>query len=427
MPDRPARVALYSHDALGLGHLRRNLAVAAAVRAADSAPDVLLLSGAPEASALHRPPGCDLVTLPALQKHADGHYAPRHLSVELDDLTGFRRELLGTALTEFAPDVLVVDRHPHGFRGELTPALAALNGHTHVVLGLRDVLDDPAASRREWDRRQAADALRRWYDEAWVYGDPRIHDPVRAAGLEVPVPVHHTGFLAEGRPRSWSGDDLQLADHPTVVCLVGGGSDGDRLARAFVSAALPDGVRGLVVTGPQMAEHERRAVEQLAAHRPELTVRDFVPDAAALLDDAAAVVTMGGSNTVTELLATDTPALVVPRCSPRDEQRVRAEGLAAHGHVDILLPDAAVPDALAAWIATAVSGGPHPRRGVDLDGLRWVTRRTSELTTPTPSPTPAPHPAPTPAPHPAPALAAAPAPARSATPTADREVPRVAV
>ena len=38
---------------------------------------------------------------------------------------------------------------------------------------------------------------------------------------------------------------------------------------------------------------------------------------------------MGGANTVAELLATDVPALVVPRTRPRREQEVRARALEA--------------------------------------------------------------------------------------------------
>nr|MBA2416388.1 glycosyltransferase [Geodermatophilaceae bacterium] len=71
------RIALYSHDALGLGHLRRNLALAGSLCASThqlGRPDVLLFAGALEATDFARPDGCDLVTLPSLRKDADGSY-----------------------------------------------------------------------------------------------------------------------------------------------------------------------------------------------------------------------------------------------------------------------------------------------------------------------------------------------------------------
>lgn len=377
---RTPRIAFYSHDSLGLGHIRRNLALAAAAHDAPAAPDALLLSGSPEVTALHRPAGCDLVTLPALHKGTDGRYGARHLSVELDELTRVRREVATAALTTFAPDVLVVDRHPRGFRGELEPALDALRGRSHVVLGLRDVLDDPAHVRDEWDRQRTADALARWYDEVWCYGDPSVHDPLAAARVPVPVAVRSTGYLAAGRPVTGSIDELGLGGGPVVAGLVGGGADGGRLAAALASTPLPEGVRGVIVTGPQMPEEAREVIEQTAAHRDDLIVLPFVPDAVPLIRRAAAVVTMGGYNTVCEVLASDTPALVVPRSRPRTEQLLRATHLAAAGHLDVLRPEAASSAALRRWIEDALTRGRHRRHGLRLDGLATVRDRIAELT-----------------------------------------------
>jgi len=87
---------------------------------------------------------------------------------------------------------------------------------------------------------------------------------------------------------------------------------------------------------------------------------------------AAAVVCMGGYNTVTEVLATDTPALVVPRCRPRTEQLVRARRLSDRGLVDDLHPDELGPGVLGRWLADAVTRPRRPRTGVDLTGLARI-------------------------------------------------------
>ncbi|HVM13584.1 MAG TPA: hypothetical protein VM287_04560, partial [Egibacteraceae bacterium] len=47
----PRRVVLYSHDTLGLGHVRRNLAIAGAFVRGEPRPDILLISGVPAARA----------------------------------------------------------------------------------------------------------------------------------------------------------------------------------------------------------------------------------------------------------------------------------------------------------------------------------------------------------------------------------------
>jgi predicted glycosyltransferase len=86
LPERHLRVALYSHDAQGLGHIRRNLAIAHALRRSGSALDLLLLTSAPEAAYAGRPSGCDIVSIPALAKDERGRYHSRHLSVGSEHL-----------------------------------------------------------------------------------------------------------------------------------------------------------------------------------------------------------------------------------------------------------------------------------------------------------------------------------------------------
>ena len=362
------RVALYSHDGLGLGHIRRNLAIAHAL-AATASPDILLLTGAPGAVLSDRPEGCDIVSLPALTKDRDGGYAARHLSFGAAALTALRSGILTAALTSFRPDVLIVDKHPRGWNGELVAALTALRAlGTRVVLGLRDVLDDAATTRREWQADDSASALEAWYDQVWVYGDRGVHDPL--AELHVPARlrehVQYTGYLARGRGFRAEGAAI---DAPFVLAMVGAGSDGGEVATAFLRTPMPAGHIGVLVTGPHMPPADRERVARLAATRPDIRVHEYLPNAAELVRGAAALIGMGGYNTVCEAMATDTPMLIVPRVRPRTEQLVRAEALADRGIADVLRPDELCATALSDWLRRAVRARAERSASVDLDGL----------------------------------------------------------
>jgi predicted glycosyltransferase len=372
-------VALYSHDAQGLGHLRRNLAIAGALSRLRPNPDLLMLTGAAEVTALPRPSRCDTVLLPAVVKSATGTYSARHLTLGLEDLLSVRTAILRAALSAFRPDLLIVDKHPRGAFGELETALPALaDSGTRIVLGLRDVLDDPAQVRWEWRADRGTEALVRWYDEIWVYGDPAVCDPT--ADLELPpalaARVVHLGYLGRGQlgaapPRRDSA--------PYVLGLVGGGGDGRELALAFARAHYPAGHRGVLVTGSQMPAEDRAAVRRLARRRRDLELLDFVGDLDSRLDGTSAVVTMGGYNSVCEVLGRGLPALVVPRVRPRREQLIRAQALAGAGLLDVLPPDRLGGPALTEWLAAAVR---RPRRlgtGVRLDGLRRLPDRARDL------------------------------------------------
>ncbi|UFU03787.1 glycosyl transferase family 28 [Ruania suaedae] len=377
------RVALYSHDTQGLGHIRRNIEIAAALATAEPDTDVLLLTGAPEATALALPPRTEVLTLPAVGKDAEGRYAARTFALDLPELLHMRSKVIWAAVRTFAPDLLVVDKVPRGLGGELERTLRKLatnpRRRTRTVLGLRDVLDTPAIARREWHEQESTAAVTGWYDQVWIYGDPRIYDPVLEYGLPPGVArrSRFTGYLAQGRGSGLQAPDNSRTTRPripdaSVLCLVGGGQDGADLARAFVRAPMPEGYRGVLVTGPYLPAPARAEIERLAANRP-VTVHSFVANLADLIAHAGAIVSMGGYNTVCELLSSRRPTLLVPRERPRAEQAVRAQRLRRAGAVDVLAPAAADPLALGDWLAGAVRDDARPRgASIDLDGLARI-------------------------------------------------------
>ena len=84
----------------------------------------------------------------------------------------------------FDPDMFIVDKEPVGLRGEVLQTLKMLKRRgTRLVLGLRDVMDEPRLLEPEWQRKKALPALRELYDEIWVYGLPQICDPLEGIAL----------------------------------------------------------------------------------------------------------------------------------------------------------------------------------------------------------------------------------------------------
>ncbi|MFE5308464.1 glycosyltransferase family protein [Isoptericola sp. NPDC056605] len=377
-PELPARrrVAFYSHDTQGLGHVRRTSLLARAVVDADPDVDVLLLSGAREATSLPLPERTEVVTLPRVGKDPDRGYGPRAWGGTLDDVVRVRAGVLDGALAAFRPDVLVVDKVPLGVGGELLPALRRLRaeGGTACVLGLRDVLDTPEVAVREWHEQRSTSVVERFFDEVWVYGDAHVYDPLAEYALpdHISARTVFTGYLGRGRASTPLNEPVREGE-PYVLCLVGGGQDGAALAEAFAAAPLPAGHRGVLVTGPYLPAAARDRLDAVASGRDDLEVHAFVRDVVPLVEGAAAVVTMGGYNSVCELLASGRPGLVVPRTHPRAEQLVRACRLADLGLLDVLVGPI-TPERVGAWLArTAADDAPRrPEVDVDLDGLARV-------------------------------------------------------
>jgi predicted glycosyltransferase len=113
----------------------------------------------------------------------------------------------------------------------------------------------------------------------------------------------------------------------------------------------------VIVTGPLMAGGAARALNAKAATMPAVTTLEFEPDLPSLVAAADCVVSMAGYNSMTEILAAGTPAVVVPRVEPRLEQWIRAKAMAERGLCTLLHPGEADPDALLAAIAGALARG----------------------------------------------------------------------
>jgi predicted glycosyltransferase len=383
----PLRIALYSHDTMGLGHKRRNLLIAQTLAKALPHASILLISGMEEGRSERLPQNVDYLALPALRKSIDGQYHPRRLELSLQELVAIRSQVIQAALGTFAPDLFVVDNVPRGAVRELNPVLEQLcaGGKTRCVLGLRDILDEPGVVSREWQQTLNEAAIRQYYDGIWVYGDRTVFDLVQEYQFapDIAAKIRYTGYFdqrqrlqfsqsVERSKQDWQTFNQQTFTLPTdkfALCLLGGGQDGAQLAQLFAHAVLPAGMNGVIVTGPFMPVEAQQQLQQYAAAHPHLHILTYVNEPAQLLDKADCVVAMGGYNTTCELISFSKRSLIVPRVTPRLEQWIRAKRLHDLGWVDVQHPDQVSSDSISQWLTQTQSCPPRLRSSIDLNGL----------------------------------------------------------
>lgn len=393
--ERPLRVALYSHDTVGLGHTRRNLLVAQALTDAYPNASILMLTGAATSAQFSAPPQVDFLTLPSLTKGEDGAYEPLTLDVSLKQLVKLRSRAIWGALKAFKPDVFIVDNAPRGAAGELGRTLSKLRkkGRTHCVLGLRDVLDAPETVRREWAKAKNEVAVAEYFDAVWVYGDKRVCDQAPEYGFSAATAakLRYLGLFDQRARLAAGPTDLPAGVQPErgklVLAQVGGGLDGAPLALAFARATLPEGYYGVLVSGPYMPPALREELEAAVARNPAVTLLEFVEEPTRLLRHADRVIAMGGYNTTFEALSFSKPLLTVPRTEPRREQLVRAERLRGLGLLDVLHPDDLTPAALSGWLARPAAA-PAAHALLDFGAAARLPAALAELIGPPPLPLP---------------------------------------
>lgn len=389
-PSRPARVMLYSHDTFGLGHLRRNLAIARQLLATSGHFEVLLLTGSPMQDSWPLPAGLTVRALPPVVKIGDEQYGPRDHAKNFALLKGHREALILEAALSFKPDVFLVDHAPIGMGGELLPTLALLQeGHpeTRLVLGMRDIIDSPDATRKVWCEQGIIDILDRVYDQILVYGRQDWFDVVDAYGIpdSVAGKIRYCGYVCN-QPSSdvaTAALPVRAPGRPRVLVTVGGGGDGVRIIDAYLSALRRNGGFGcqsLIVPGPLMDPNERAQLERAAAESPDVHLIDGATDMLPLMRDSDLVIAMAGYNTSAEILSLGCKAILVPRARPRAEQRMRSDMLARFGLVDRVDPDGDIAEQLSRLVPVALDAGDRHLTRFPLDGAAQVAAELHALT-----------------------------------------------
>lgn len=336
---RSPRILLFSHDSYGLGHLRRTLNIGRALTETFSGANVLVASGSPCATHFEVPHGLDIIKLPSATKNSAGRYVPRSLDCDLDFLIKLRRGIMREVQRSFEPDLLIVDHRVLGLGDELDELLeAAGRAGTRMLLGIRDIIDEPEAVAREWGTESVREALRDRFDRVCVYGAPEVFDP----RVEYPIPpelgqrLEFTGYIV--RPAQPQPPRSVPSLRPEVLVTVGGGEDGAERVETYLEALelAPAPWHSTVVLGPLLDSERARQIKRRARLLDGVTVHRFHGDMPRLLHRASAVVSMAGYNTVAEVLQSRTPAVLCPRTFPRREQLIRATRLSSLGLVRCL-------------------------------------------------------------------------------------------
>jgi predicted glycosyltransferase len=381
-----ARILIYSHDSFGLGHLRRCRAIAHAIVDRFKGVSVLILSGSPIIGSFDFLPRVDFVRIPGVVKLHNGEYQSLGLHIDLDQTMAIRAAIIEQTAETFRPDLFLVDKEPLGLNGEVARTLKMLKARgTTLVLGLRDIMDEPALLLREWKRKKVLPALEHLYDEIWVYGLAGQATPLH--GVACPASVRakmiYTGYLRRAVPHLETSEPPVSRD-PYVLVTVGGGDDGmavlDWVLAAYEhDATIPLGA--VIVTGPFMAAEQQRHFRERAERLGRIEVLTFDAHLEILMEHAVGVVAMAGYNTFCEILSLDKRAILVPRVLPRREQVMRAVRAAAFELAHTLDPERPHEPALMIAALHKLREQPAPsQRGAErmLNGLDVITELVAE-------------------------------------------------
>lgn len=377
------RVLFYSHDSFGLGHIRRTLSLCEAVQRRYERASLLVLTGSSAVSSLPMPAGVDWVKLPGVTKVDDGEYRSRHLPLAFDAIRSVRRDIIYSTARAYRPSLVFVDNVPLGLKGELRRTLETLrewNPDVRIVLTLRDIVDDPARTIERWKRDRTCETIDRLYDDVVVYGSPEVFDIVREYRLPASLAAkcHYAGYIRrepKGHVASLRAQLMGEAER-LVLVTVGGGGDGQQLVENYLEGlegAGPSGlgsrVHSLVVCGPEMGSADKLRIRARHAHRRDVSIIDFTSDLVTTMAASDVVVSMGGYNTICEVLSLAKPAVIMPRRHPRLEQWIRCTRMAELGLLRVVHPEQDPAANLMREVRAALDAPPRQPSSLNLSGL----------------------------------------------------------
>jgi len=340
-------ILMYSHDTYGLGHIRRSMAIANHLR--DKNTNVLILTGSPIAGRFAFPEQVDFVRIPGMIKKTNDDYQSLSIRIEQEHALSIRTNIILATAQAFQPNLFIVDKEPHGLKREVLPTLEWLKKEcpqTTSILGLRDILDDSEVIINDWREKNVYNSLTSLYDQIWVYGNQEIYDPICQYKIpkEAQDKVKFTGYI----PRKNLPDNTRcrirkqfriLEDDIFVLITTGGGGDGMEMLEHYLDmhdyypTSLP--LKTIMITGPFMPKSQRREIQRRAKLHGIKSI-PFHHKVEEMMKAADLVISMGGYNTICEILTHRTPALIIPREWPRREQLIRATCLKERGLLDFI-------------------------------------------------------------------------------------------
>ncbi len=382
-------ILMYSHDTYGLGHIRRTMAIASHLAGPDV--NVLILTGSPIAGRFSFPEQVDFVRIPGMIKKTNDEYLPLSIKINPQHAVDIRTNIITATAQTFRPHLLIVDKEPLGLKKEVLPTLQWLRRclpNTRTILGLRDIMDDAEIVRNDWKKKGVYQILDELYSEIWIYGNQELYDPVTEYDMpdSVSRKMYFTGYI----PRKIPGKDAIArikkkyaikTDDKLVLVTTGGGGDGHAVMDHFLTM-LEDSPRhppfkSILITGPFMPKHER---EDIFSRAKNLGIRtwEFYQRMEEIMAAADIVVTMGGYNTVCEILSQGTISLVIPRETPRKEQLIRAKALHGQNLVDYIPWNSVSPQLLRTRIMNLLDHPESYQKAINsfqLTGLKAMRER----------------------------------------------------
>lgn len=330
------RILLYAHNGRTLGHIARMFALAKSIKRKSPEYRVLCVSGS---SNMHLFAGADVDYVKTLayrcydSASADEWPLYPVLGIESEEMFSIRSKLLNTLITEYKPNLSIVDYYPRGDGDELEASLNYMRENSILIYGLRGIVDSYQDVEQTLFNKSNIRALSEFYHYVYCYCDERVFDVAEEYDAFIPNSlkgnVIHTGYVVNEQEDRAIAEVGYMREKKTVLITFGGGQGAEDLYRESIEAIAEgqtESYQVIVVLGPYLESDARARIKAMGTEK--IRVLDEHKNIALLMSHASLVICAGGYNSLVELSAAGVPAVVIPRQILESEQDMHIDKLA---------------------------------------------------------------------------------------------------
>ncbi len=366
------RILYYCQSLVGVGHLACSLRI---IEELVPFADVDLIYGGLDTATMFEHPHLRCLRLPTLlhDSGSGGLRDPDEAS-SVDAIWGLRNAQMGVFIQR-RYDAIVVEFYPFGrrrFKTEIMALFRAVresSGPIPIFTSVREVL----VPRPLETERRMVQTLRKHIHTVFVRSDPEVIrlDHTFSLAPEIEDKLVYTGYISAPAPAVWPARKKQ------ILVSQGGGNVGAELLIAAIGVApmLPDYQFILAAGSRTPAEDMTRLRSTVRSANVQIV--PFLPDFQRHLRESAASVSMGGDNTLLDVITARTPALAYPY-QGNPEQSLRIEQFAQKGLLIPLGPADLAAPSLMAKILRALTE-PVPTLRIATDGARITSEKIRQI------------------------------------------------
>ncbi|WP_027722596.1 hypothetical protein [Maridesulfovibrio zosterae] len=374
---------IYAHDGRGLGHVSRSVAIGLAVRRLFPKMSVLLITGCSAVAELIGDGDLDWIKLPSYKtKILAGKSSGAEGPSQIDDKTlgELRAQNIRHIFKTYRPKVFLADHTPQGKHKELI-ACHSVSHETVRVLGIRAVVGDVDKVWSEF----SADFFKKGYSKIFWYGDSKITgiNEIKRVKSCYGIDPIETGYVSRfSELGQLSIDDGAESKNLAGVVSVPWSGEGTFLFLEKLAEAISQIDHSYGLWKIYMNLREATAYEAIKFFEflPNVCFSQVGPEFLCDLHGSRSAVIYGGYNSLTDVMASGTPAVVLLRGMKDGEQEEHAALLASKSSaiVDVFSEDNITADCLRESLLKCIQTKPEVS-SVNLNGAENAARYLASL------------------------------------------------